>query len=131
MSILLRVCNDQWDRINYIGYDRGCEFEPFLKNLAKKGNVAAKKLLKEFLYLVDYFHCIRHKKITCMPLENNPECLYHPRLPKFKDIWGVNTQCAEQTFSWTNKFKSIAKNMTHYKFKFFVNVVVDNKEQIS
>ena len=62
-----------------------------------------------------------------MPLENNPECLYHPRLPKFKDIWGVNTQCAEQTFSWTNTFKFIAKNLTQFMFKFFVNVVVENR----
>ena len=88
-AFLLRAYDDKWNHINYVGYDRACEFEPFLKNLAKKGNVGAEVLLQEIEYLVDTFHCIKHTARTCMPLENNPDCKYHPRLKKFENIKGA------------------------------------------
>ena len=95
---LLRVCDGYWSHFNIIGYDCACEFEPFLQSLAKKGNVAADKLRSELTYLVDKFHCTKHKSKTCMPLENNPESKFHPGLTTFRNIHGVNTESAEQAF---------------------------------
>ena len=37
---------------------------------------------------------------------DNPDCKYHPRLPQFSEIHGVNTECAEQVFKGLGgKFK--------------------------
>ena len=54
-----------------------------------------------------------------MPLENSA-CCYHPDLPKFKEIHGTNTECAEQTFNWLGRHKSVTRMMTQYKFKFYI-----------
>ena len=54
-----------------------------------------------------------------MPLENSA-CCYHPDLPKFKEIHGTNTECAEQTFNWLERHKSVTRMMTQYKFNFYI-----------
>ena len=122
---LLRTCSKNWSRYTYIGYDRACELHPFLKILSRKGNVAADELLSHLQFVVDLFHCKKHKKDTCMPLENNPRCKYHPGLPEHSSIAGVNTQCAEQTFKWLNKFKWNVRRMSEYRYKFFLWVVIN------
>lgn len=68
------------DRLKYLGYDRSCDLHPFLKNLQKKGSVGAKILLENVKFMADIWHCEKHKEPTCMPLENNPRCIYHPKL---------------------------------------------------
>lgn len=118
-AFLLRVFSEDINRLRYLGYDRGCEFEPFLKNLAKKGNVGAELLLENVEFLVDIFHVLKHTSNKCMPLEN-PECRYHPRLERFKEIWSANTECAEQTFKWLGMYKYMLRRMTQYKFKFLI-----------
>lgn len=130
-TFMLRVFDNNWDHINYVGYDRACEFHPFLNNLAKKGNVAADLLLKEVDFLVDTFHCIRHKARTCMPLQNNPECRYHPGLDRFNAIRGVNTESAEQAFKWLNKFKHSVRRMTENRFKFYLWIVINNRNALT
>lgn len=85
--MLLRTFGNKSDisRLRYVGYDRACDLHPFLVNLAKKDNPGAQLLLDSTEYLVDTFHCLKHTEPCCMPL-NNPECRYHPKLPKFKEI---------------------------------------------
>ena len=80
-----------------MGYDRACDLKPFLKNQAKNGSAGAKLLLQRVEFLVDTFHCNKHTELTCMPLEN-PKCEYNPKLPKFAEIHGVNTESCEQGF---------------------------------
>lgn len=116
---LLKLIDEPGINIKYIGYDRACEFKPFLRNL--KGNVGAAKLL-EAEYLVDNFHISGHKKPEC-DLES-PKCEYHHSLPKFAAIANANTECAEQTFSWLKRYKSIVKYMTAPRFRFFLYVVI-------
>ena len=48
--------------------------------------------------MVDLWHCNKHKEITCIPYDN-PQCVYHPKLSKFREIHGVNTECAEQALN--------------------------------
>lgn len=49
---------------SYLGYDRPCEFEPFLNNLAKKGN-GGTKLLLERKYVLNRFHIKGHTTPAC------------------------------------------------------------------
>ena len=70
------------ERLKYLGYDRSCDLHPFLRNLQKKGSLGAKILLDHVKFMVDLWHCNKHKEPTCMPLDN-PKCVYHPHLPIF------------------------------------------------
>ena len=63
------------ERLKFLGYDRACD-HPFLKNLDKKGSVGAKILLENIKFMVDIWHCEKHKEPTCMP-PDNPKCVYH------------------------------------------------------
>ena len=119
---LLKVMDEEGSNVKFVGYDRACEFAPFLRNLKKKGNVGAEKLL-EAEYLVDKFHIKGHTTSSCNPY--HPECEFHPSLPKFSEISTVNTECAEQCFSWLKRFKNIVKYMTASRFRFFLHVVID------
>ena len=84
-------------RLRFLGYDRTCDLHPFLGGLARKGSRGAQILLDNVKMMVDLWHCQKHKEATCMP-PDNPDCKYHPRLPQFSEIHGVNTECAEQAF---------------------------------
>ena len=35
---LLKIADEASSNVKYVGYDRACEFAPFLKNLRAKGN---------------------------------------------------------------------------------------------
>lgn len=126
---ILRICSQDWEQFKYVGYDRACEFEPFLNNLQKKGNIGATELLQHLCFFVDIYHCLRHVKKTCMPLEDNPLCRYHPKLERFKDIWDVNTEAAEQTWVWFNGYRHNVRKMTQFKFKFFLWILSTKRNE--
>jgi len=111
--------------LKYLGYDRACGLQPFLQNIAKKQVPFAAYLLENVKFLVDRFHIKGHTEKCCMPLENNPECCYHPDLAKFKEICTANTECAEQAFRWLNKLKYTVRQMSRYKFNFFLFELVN------
>ena len=118
---LLKLVDEPGVAISYIGYDRACEFVPFLRNLSAKGNEGAKKLLEKE-YLVDNFHIAGHTTEACDP--NSPHCEYHHSLEKFSEIKNANTEAAEQTFSWLKRYKSVVKYMTAQKFRFFMYSII-------
>ena len=118
---LLKLIDEPNARIEYIGYDRACEFVPFLRNLKKKGNIGAEKLLEK-QYLVDNFHIAGHTSEACDPASD--KCEFHHSLPKFSKISDANTECAEQTFSWLKRYKNIVKYMTASRFRFFIYTVI-------
>jgi len=68
--------------------------------------------------MVDLFHSQKHMEKTCMP-PTNLECKYHPKVPKFSLVHGVNTECAEQAFKWLGNFKHITRKMTRACFCLF------------
>ena len=106
-------------RLRYLGYDRACGLHPFLKNLEAKGSLGAEILLSNVKFLVDLFHCKKHTELCCMP-PDNPSCQYHPHLPAFAEIHGVNTECAEQAFKWLGRFKFHTRKMTRNRYCFFL-----------
>ena len=91
-------------------------------NQAKRGSAGAKLLLDNVKFLVDIFRCEKHTELTCMPL-NNPLCEYHPKLPIFKEIRGVNTESCEQGFRRLSKYKHMTRYMTQYKRLFFFHFI--------
>ena len=118
---LLQLCDEDNANIKYIGYDRACEFSPFLTNLAKKGNPGAAKLLN-LKFLVDRFHIKGHTTPECDI--KSDRCKYHPDLPEFADVSSTNTECAEQCFAWLKKFKHVIKYMSAHTAKFLLHSVV-------
>ena len=87
---------------------------PFSKHQAKNGSAGAKLLMENVNFLVDVFHVSKHTEDMCMP-SDNPNCLYHPHLPKFEEIRGVNTECCEQGFRRLNQYFELTRKMTQYK----------------
>ena len=109
----------------YLGYDRACGLQPFLQNITKKQVPFTAYLLEHVKFLMDRFHIKGHTEKCCMPLENNPACYYHPDLANFKEICTANTECAEQAFRWLNKVKYTVRQMSRYKFNFFLFELVN------
>jgi len=104
---LLKLIDDHGDKLKYVGYDRACEFQPFVERLHQNRNAGAAELSK-LKYLVDRFHIRGHTKEECDI--SQASCKYLPDLPIFTEISAANTECAEQTFSWLNKYKHILLN---------------------
>ena len=114
------------DRLHYLGYDRACDLHPFICNLETKGAFFARWLNRRVKFLVDHFHVAKHTEPCCMP-PDNPMCKYHPSLPQFSDIQGVNTECAEQSFRWLNKLKHSLKHMKQHRFNFFLYIIINHR----
>lgn len=116
LFILRTFCADleQFKRLKYLGYDRACGLVPFLKNQAKNGSAGAKLLMENVKFLVDIFHVSKHTEDVCMP-PDNPNCLYHPHLPMFEEIKGVNTESCEQGFRRLNQYFELTRKMTQHK----------------
>ena len=111
-------------RLRYLGYDRTCDLHPFLRSLARKGSQGAQILLDNVRMMVDLWHCQKHKELTCMPPDNS-QCKYHPHLPHFSEVHGVNTECAEQAFKWLGKFKHNCRKMTRSRLCIYLWKVID------
>jgi len=103
-----------FQRLKYVGYDRACGLVPFLRNQCKNGSAGAKLLLDNVKFLVDIFHVSKHTEEACMPLDN-PNCFYHPLLPKFSEIHGANTESCEQGFRRLNIYFNLTRKMTQFK----------------
>jgi len=101
-------------RLKYLGYDRACGLVPYLRNQAKNGSSGAILLLEHVNFLVDIFHVSKHTEAVCMP-PDNPKCEFHPHLPKFSTIKGVNTESCEQGFRRLNQYFEVTRKMTQYK----------------
>ena len=106
-------------QLKFVGYDRACDLEPFLRGMAKKGSDGATLLLEQAKFFVDRFHVKGHTEPVCTA--GDPQCKYHPDLPCFTDVSGANTECAEQTFAWLGKFKKVTRQMSMWRFNFFLN----------
>ena len=74
---------DDLARLTHLGYDCSCDLHPFLRNPTKKGSLGAKILFENVKFMVDLWHCNKHKEATCMP-PNNPKCIYHPTFQHFQ-----------------------------------------------
>ncbi len=111
-------------RLRFLGYDRTCDLHPLMGSLAKKGSRGAQILLDNVQMMVDLWHCQKHKEPTCMP-PDNPDCKYHPHLPQFSEIRGVNTECAEQAFKWLGRFKHSCRKMTRSRLCIHLWKVID------
>lgn len=117
------------DRFRFVGYDRSCELEPFLRNLSAGGNPGALLLLQKLDFLVDIFHIMKHVRDECNI--KSSACRYDPRLDRFQDIHGANTESAEQIFSWLLKFKHSTRKMAMYKFMVFLHIIFDTKNHVT
>ena len=111
------------ERIKYLGYDRSCELHPFICKLSKQGVEGAAEILEKVEFLVDIFHVLKHTMPSCMPLKDNPNCKYHPKLEKFKEIHGCNTESCEQAFKKLNRFKYGTRHMTRHKRMVFFTLL--------
>ena len=114
------------DRLHYLGYDRACDLHPYLCNLERKGAYFAKWLNRRVQFLVDSFHVAQHTESCCVP-QDNLDCRYHPKLQRFSEIHGINTECAEQSFRWLNRLKLSMKQMQQHKFNFSLYTITNTR----
>ena len=106
--------------LNGIVYDRACDLEPFISRLKNEGNQAAKNFTK-IKFMVDIFHVEKHSQSKC--LLGNEDCRYHPRLPRFESVKGLNTEIAEQSFSRINPFKFMTRKMSYCRRLLFLKFI--------
>ena len=107
-------------QLNGIVYDRACDLHPFLKRLQINGNDVASKY-ENLSYIVDIFHVEKHTQSKC--ILGNENCQYHPKLEKNKNVHGMNTEIAEQSFKEINMFKCSTRKMTYAKRLLFLKFV--------
>ena len=107
-------------QLNGIVYDRACDLHPFVRRLHENGNLIASKYEK-LSFIVDIFHVEKHTQPKCVL--NSGECQYHPNLEKFKDVHGMNTEIAEQSFKEINIFKCSTRKMTYAKRLLFLKFI--------
>jgi hypothetical protein len=107
------------DRLQIIAYDRACDLYPLVCRLAKADYDWA-SFLASREFMVDIFHANKHTEKKCYP-PTNPECTYHPDIPKFAAVREANTEICEQTFSWWNKFRGMIANMTYTRRQFVLD----------
>ena len=60
------------------------------------------------------------KAVKIQQLLQQQTCLVH-----MSEIHGVNTECAEQSFRWLNRFKYSMRNMHQYTLNFFLHVIIN------
>ena len=123
--------NDVSRIVKFIGYNRACTLKPFIERLSLIGVPGAEEMLNTVELLVDIFHVMKHTNKCCMPLHNNENCKFHPRLDKFSEIHGANTESCEQAFKRLNRFKHSTRMMTRMKrIVFFYIVNNDYNERL-
>ena len=106
-------------RLKFVAYIELVTFI-HLCNLEKKGAYLAGYILKHVRFFVDRFHVRKHTEACCKPPSaDNHSFLYHPDHPDFMDVASANTECAEQSYKWLNKYKTILRNMKQHRFNFF------------
>ena len=112
------------ERIAGIGYDMMCNLYARARTLITNSLLEPlhSSLIIKFLQhlFIDKWHVKPHKNALC---QNDEGGLFHPYLPKFKNIlYGnvkTNDQVVEQNWKIINKLK-FAKNMRARKFKFLL-----------
>ena len=89
------------------------------KDWLNEGNEIARRYLN-LMFLVDFFHIVNHTEPKCVL--DSGVCEYHPHLPQFQKVNGMNTEIAEQSFKELNMLKCHTRKMTYAKrilyFKF-------------
>ena len=114
-------CPDE-SQLRGIVYDRCCDLDPFITRLAKNGNRVADNY-SNLKFIVDIFHVEKHTLQKCTL--GNPECKYHPNLPEFSFLIGMNTEVAEQSFSKINPHKFSTRKMCYAKRLLYLKFLDD------
>ena len=110
------------DLIRGIVYDRSCDLKPFLDRLGRNGDKVA-QFYANLQFIVDIFHVEKHTLPKCTL--GNPECKFHPHLPEFQYVRGMNTEVAEQSFHKLNKHKFSTRKMCYAKRLLHLKIVDD------
>ena len=108
-------------RLRYLGYDRVAVYTPFLVNLSKKNIMFAKYFLEHVRFLVtDSMSPSTLKNAAChftaIPSVNTTRTL-----KSLKTLTMLILECAEQAFRWLNKLKYSVRQMSRYRFNFFLH----------
>lgn len=56
-------CLEDLQKLKYCGYDRACDLHPFIERMSKDGGMGAKILNDHVKFVVDKFHCIKHRAL--------------------------------------------------------------------
>ena len=104
------------------GYDDGCHWWAYVSNPSRSHVSKAAKILSEQDVIIDNAHLRGHKDPRCKEKFNPKK---HP-IAKH-----LNTQCAEQTFSWFHLFKHICRNMNRERYWIFMLGMLHERNKIT
>ena len=103
------------------GYDDGCHWSAFVKNPIRANSTKASLILSKQDVVIDRLHIKGHKDPRCQKLFDSK---------KNKVTKNVNTQVAEQTFSWFSLYKHIGRYMNFEKYWIFVIGLLHERNKI-
>ena len=104
------------------GYDDGCHWWAYVTNTLRAQVSKAAKILAQQDVIIDNCHLRGHKDPRCKEKFNPKK---HP-IAKH-----LNTQGAEQTFSWFHLFKHICRNMNRERYWVFILGVLHERNKIT
>lgn len=121
LSTLVLEDTDVRCPLQYVIYDNACALARFARHPVRKDRTDAAVSLAGLTYVLDGFHQQNHT--SCLDPTHAlhmPEVL-RARHPRLQD---VNTQTAEQFFSWLDPFVRSAACMTPSVFRVFVQILI-------
>lgn len=107
-------------RIEYILYDNACALARYARHPLRATRTAAAIALAGLTYVLDSFHAANHT--ACLD-STSPYYLPEVSRERHAALRGVNSQTAEQFFSWVDPFVRFVVNMTPAVFEVFLLLV--------
>eukprot|EP00438_Fugacium_kawagutii_P019339 Skav202390 [mRNA] locus=scaffold1406:411525:413741:- [translate_table: standard] len=107
-------------RLEYVFYDNACALARYARHTVRATRTPASIALAGLTYVLDSFHVANH---TACVNPSSPHHLPEVLREQHAALAGVNSQTAEQFFSWADPFVRSVVNMTPAVFEVFLLLV--------
>ncbi|KZV82042.1 hypothetical protein EXIGLDRAFT_627600, partial [Exidia glandulosa HHB12029] len=101
-------------------YDDNCVLEKFIRNCGPQ----IQRYFARILRPVDVFHFARKHKLTDVFCQENCNPASFPELTTPDGKWVFNSSAAEQANVWFGKYATIVREMSHYRYNFFLDEMI-------
>ena len=107
--------------LKYAIYDNACALARYARHPLRCGRTPAASAIAALTFVIDSFHVANH---TACITEGHDFFLPEVRRERHPQLAAVNTQTAEQFFSWADPFVRSTASMTPSVFQAFVLILV-------
>ena len=109
------------DALSYAIYDNACALARYARHPLRRERTPAASAIAALTFVIDSFHLANH---TACITEGHDFFLPEVRRERHPQLAEVNTQTAEQFFSWADPFVRSTASMTPAVFQAFVLILV-------